>query len=426
MLQRIYGISFEKKALLDEYLIRQEEARKRDHRKLGKELDLFSLHEDAGAGLVYWHPKGALIRKIMEDFWRDQHLKNGYDLIFSPHIGKAHLWETSGHLSFYKDSMYSPMAIDQFDYYLKPMNCPFHIKIYQTTRRSYRQLPLRWAELGTVYRYEKSGVLHGLFRVRGFTQDDAHIFCTRSQLNEEIARVLNFVLFVLRTFGFSAFEVYLSTRPPKDTVGSPEIWDEATHALREALDRSGLPYGVDEGGGAFYGPKIDIKIKDSLQRTWQCSTIQVDFNEPERFGMTYIGEDGAEHRPIMIHRALMGSLERFFGILIEHFGGAFPVWLAPVQARILTINDKHLEYAGELQAHLVGRGFRVELDSRGEKINSKIRDAQLLKIPYMIVVGDAEVQGKTLAVRQRNGEKLPPLSWEEFETRLVLESKPPC
>jgi len=406
MLQRIYGVSFEKAKDLEEYLVKIEEAKRRDHRRLGKDLDLFSLHEDSGAGLVYWHPKGALIRKVIEDFWKNEHLKNGYDLLNTPHIGKAQLWETSGHLGFYKDNMYSPMVIDEEDYYVKPMNCPFHIKIYKTRMRSYRDLPVRWAELGTVYRYEKSGVLHGLMRVRGFTQDDAHIFCLREQLEAEIQEVIRFVLFVLGTFGFKEYQVYLSTKPKEGSVGTDEGWQEATAALRKALDAQNLKYDVDEGGGAFYGPKIDIKIKDSLGRTWQCSTIQVDFNEPERFDVNYIGGDGKEHRPIMIHRALMGSLERFFGVLIEHYGGAFPVWLAPVQARICTITDRQTEFAKKAMAEFRASGLRVDADVRSEKINAKIRDAQMEKIPYMLVVGDREMESESVAVRLRTGENL--------------------
>jgi threonyl-tRNA synthetase len=406
MLQRIYGTSFDKAKALDEYLLRVEEAKRRDHRKLGKELDLFSLHEDAGAGLVYWHPKGALIRKLIEDFWKNEHLANGYDLLNTPHVGRATLWETSGHLGFYKDNMYSPMVIDEAEYYVKPMNCPFHIKIYETHVHSYRELPLRWAELGTVYRYEKSGVLHGLMRVRGFTQDDAHIWCRRDQLEAEIVEVIRFVLFILGTFGFKEYQVYLSTKPKEGTVGSDEGWNEATEALRKALDTTGLKYAVDDGGGAFYGPKVDIKIKDSLNRTWQCSTVQVDFNEPERFDMTYIGEDGNKHRPIMIHRALMGSLERFFGVLIEHYGGAFPVWLAPVQARICTITDRQNDFAQKMLAQFKAAGIRVQADLRPEKINSKIRDAQLEKIPYMLVVGDREMESNSLALRLRTNENL--------------------
>jgi threonyl-tRNA synthetase len=406
MLQRIYGISFDKAKALEEYLVKIEEAKRRDHRKLGKELDLFSLHEDAGAGLVYWHPKGALIRKTIEDFWKNEHLRNDYELLNTPHVGRAQLWETSGHLGFYKENMYAPMVIDDADYYVKPMNCPFHIKIYKTRMHSYRELPIRWAELGTVYRYEKSGVLHGLMRVRGFTQDDAHIFCRRDQLESEIVEVIRFVLFVLSTFGFKEYQVYLSTKPKEGTVGSDEGWHEATEALRKALDATNLKYAVDEGGGAFYGPKVDIKIMDSLNRTWQCSTVQVDFNLPERFDMTYIGEDGKEHRPIMIHRALMGSLERFFGVLIEQYAGAFPVWLAPVQARICTITDRQLDFAKQVLAQFKAAGIRADADLRPEKINSKIRDAQLEKIPYMLVVGDREMESNTLALRLRTNENL--------------------
>ena len=412
MLQRIYGTSFDKAAKLEDHLRRLEEAKRRDHRRLGRELDLFSLHEDSGAGLVYWHPKGARIRKIIEDFWEAEHLTHGYELLYTPHIGRAHLWETSGHLGFYKENMYAPMVIDENDYYIKPMNCPFHIKIYQTRLHSYRELPIRWAELGTVYRYEKSGVLHGLFRVRGFTQDDAHIFCRRDQLEDEIRRVVEFVLFILRTFGFEAYEIFLSTKPEEGSVGADDVWDQATEALRKALDDIGLAYGMDEGGGAFYGPKVDIKIKDSLERTWQCSTVQVDFNLAERFGMTYVGEDGREHRPILIHRALMGSLERFFGVLIEHYGGAFPVWLAPVQARICTITDRQLDYARGLLETLRRAGVRADADLRPEKVNAKIRDAQLEKIPYMLVVGDREMESGTAAVRVRTGENRGPMTPE--------------
>lgn len=420
MLQRIYGVSFEKAKDLDEHLAKIEEAKRRDHRRLGKELDLFSMHEDAGAGLVYWHPKGALIRKVIEDFWRNEHLKNGYELLNTPHIGRAQLWETSGHLGFYKENMYSPMVIDDADYYIKPMNCPFHIKIYKTRMHSYREMPVRWAELGTVYRYEKSGVLHGLMRVRGFTQDDAHVFCRRDQLEEEIQEVIRFVLFVLGTFGFKEYEVYLSTKPKEGSVGTEEGWQEATEALRKALDLMQLSYGVDEGGGAFYGPKIDIKIKDSIGRTWQCSTIQVDFNLPERFDVTYIGEDGKEHRPIMIHRALMGSLERFFGVLIEHYGGAFPVWLAPVQARICTITDRQIDFARKVLAEFKAQGLRVDADLRSEKINSKIRDAQLEKIPFMLVVGDREMESHSVAVRLRSGENIGAKPVEEV-ARMILD-----
>lgn len=422
MLQRIYGTSFDKASALEAYLNRREEAKRRDHRRLGKDLDLFSFHEDSGAGLVYWHPKGALIRKIMEDFWRDEHLRNGYELLYTPHVGRAQLWETSGHLSFYKDAMYAPMQIDENDYYLKPMNCPFHIKIYKTDIRSYREMPIRWAELGTVYRYEKSGVLHGLFRVRGFTQDDAHIFCTRAQLEAEIQEVIRFVLFVLKTFGFEEYQIYLSTKPEKDTVGGEEAWEEATQALRKALEATNLPYKVNAGAGTFYGPKVDIEIKDCLDRTWQCSTIQVDFNLPERFDMTYMGEDGREHRPIMIHRALMGSLERFFGVMIEHYAGAFPVWLSPIQARVCTIADRHQEYAVQVLKKLKDAGIRADADLRGDKINAKIRKAQLEKIPYMLVLGDREIEQGRAALRLRSEENLGALPMDEIITRIKTKS----
>jgi threonyl-tRNA synthetase len=401
MLTRIYGTAFASKEQLDAHLARLEEAKKRDHRRLGKELDLFSFHEEAGAGLVYWHPKGGRIRRAIEDFWRDEHEKHGYDLVFSPHIGKAHLWETSGHLGFYKDSMYSPMQIDEQDYYLKPMNCPFHILMYQTRQHSYRELPLRYCELGTVYRYERSGVLHGLMRVRGFTQDDSHIFMREDQLTDEILRVVDFVLFMLKTFGFKEFEIFVATKPA-DSVGDPKTWDVAIAALKEALGRAKLPFQVDEGGGAFYGPKIDIKIKDSIGRLWQCSTIQVDFNEPERFDMTYIGEDSSKKRVVMIHRALLGSLERFFGILVEHYGGAFPLWLAPEQARILTITNRADEAAVALRARLKAAGLRVELDLENEKLGAKVRRAQMDKIPYMLVMGDKEAAAGTVSVRHRS------------------------
>ena len=348
MLQRIYGTAFESPKALKEHLDWLEEVKKRDHRRLISELDLVSFHEEAGPGLAYWHPRGAMMRKIIEDFWRDRHIEGGYDFVYTPHIGKAWLWETSGHLDFYKESMYSPMDVDGQDYYIKPMNCPFHILIYKTSLRSYRELPLRWAELGTVYRYEKSGVLHGLMRVRGFTQDDAHIICTPEQIEAEVLRVLRFSLALLRAFGFEQIEAYLSTRPEK-AVGEPARWEQAQESLQRAINAEGLAYQVDEGGGAFYGPKIDLKIKDALGREWQLTTIQFDFNLPERFDMTYVGEDGLEHRPYMVHRALLGSLERFFGILVEHYAGAFPVWLAPEQARIIPIADRHIEYAKQVE-----------------------------------------------------------------------------
>ena len=402
MLQRIYGTSFFTKDELEKYLHKLEEAKKRDHRKLGKELDLFSMDDEVGAGLVNWHPKGALIRYLIENFWREEHYKNGYQIVYSPHIARVNLWHTSGHMDFYKENMYSPMDIEGMPYIVKPMNCPFHIKIYKSKLKSYRELPIRWAELGTVYRYERSGVLHGLLRVRGFTQDDAHIFCRLDQLSDEIERVLNFTLYMLRSFGFKDFDVYLSTRP-EGYVGTLSNWEKATDALKGALDKAGLKFEIDPGAGVFYGPKIDVKIKDSLERTWQCSTIQVDFNLPERFDVKYIGEDGSAHQPIMIHRALLGSLERFFGCLIEHYAGAFPLWLAPVQAKVMTITDKQNDYASEVLNQLLNSGIRGEADLRNEKVGFKIREAQLEKTPYMLIAGNKEVESKTISVRKRDG-----------------------
>ena len=402
MLQRIYGTSFFTKDELEKYLQKLEEAKKRDHRKLGKELDLFSMDDEVGAGLVNWHPKGALIRYLIENFWREEHYKNGYQIVYSPHIARVNLWHTSGHMDFYKENMYSPMDIEGMPYIVKPMNCPFHIKIYKSKLKSYRELPIRWAELGTVYRYERSGVLHGLLRVRGFTQDDAHIFCRLDQLSDEIERVLNFTLYMLRSFGFKDFDVYLSTRP-EGYVGTLSNWEKATDALKGALDKAGLKFEIDPGAGVFYGPKIDVKIKDSLERTWQCSTIQVDFNLPERFDVKYIGEDGSAHQPIMIHRALLGSLERFFGCLIEHYAGAFPLWLAPVQAKVMTITDKQNDYASEVLNQLLNSGIRGEADLRNEKVGFKIREAQLEKTPYMLIAGNKEVESKTISVRKRDG-----------------------
>ena len=401
MLQRIYGTAFASKQELDDYLKMLEEAEKRDHRKLGRELDLFSLQEEAGPGLVFWHPKGALIRTLIEDHWRAEHLKNGYELVVTPHIARQDLWRTSGHLDFFNENMYQPMEVDEVPYLIKPMNCPFHLLIYKSRVRSYRELPIRWAELGTVYRYERSGVLHGLMRVRGFTQDDAHIMCSRDQLDSETKRVLEFVLSMLRRFGFADYEIYLSTRP-EHSVGEDDVWEQATEALRAALDEQGLAYQIDEGGGAFYGPKIDVKIKDAIGRVWQCSTIQVDFNEPERFDLTYVGQDNAHHRPIMIHRALLGSMERFMGVLIEHYAGAFPLWLAPVQGLVIPIADRHVEYANKVADDLRVEGLRVEVDDRNEKTGYKIREAQLHKIPYMLVVGDREQEAGAVAVRSRS------------------------
>lgn len=398
-MQRIYGISFPKKKMLDEYLELLEEAKKRDHRKLGKQLDLFSIHEDAGPGLIYWHPKGARVRHEIETYWKSEHYDNGYEMLYSPHIGKGWLWQTSGHLENYKENMYAPMSIDEQEYFIKPMNCPFHIMMYKSQLRSYRDLPLRWAELGTVYRYEKSGVLHGLLRVRGFTQDDAHIFCTHDQMEDEIAEVLRFSINILRAFGFEQMKFYVSTKPEK-AVGDDATWEKATKALENALKKAELEYDIDEGGGVFYGPKIDVKIKDALNREWQLSTIQFDFNLPERFDMTYIGEDGKEHRPFMVHRALLGSIERFMGILIEHYGGAFPVWLAPVQVAVIPISEHFHDYAEEVAKQIKENKIRVELDKRSEKVGYKIREWENQKVPYMLIVGEKEKEAKTVSVRK--------------------------
>ena len=405
MLQRIYGTSFPTQAALDAHLAKLEEIKRRDHRKLGKELDLISMQDEIGPGLVLWHPKGALIRLLIENFWREQHLQQGYELVYSPHVARLDLWRTSGHLDYYRENMFVPMKVEASEYQLKPMNCPFHIMIYKSHLRSYRDLPIRYGELGTVYRYERTGVLHGLLRVRGFTQDDAHLFCRPDQIEAEVGRVLDFTFFVLRTFGFSEFELYLSTRPEK-AVGSPERWAQATSALEAALKGRGVSYRIDPGEGVFYGPKVDIKIKDVLGRAWQCSTVQVDFNNPECFGLAYIGEDGKAHQPIMIHRALMGSIERFFGILLEHYAGAFPTWLAPVQAKALCITEKQRTYAETVVEQLKAAGCRAEADLRNEKIGFKIREAEKAKIPYMLVIGDREVEQGTVSVRGRSGANL--------------------
>lgn len=413
MLQRIYGTAFLEKDQLKDYLQRLEEAKKRDHRKLGKQLDLYSIHEEVGPGLVFWHPKGARIRHEIETFWKEQHYKNGYELLYTPHMGKKWLWETSGHFDFYQDSMYSPMEVDNNDYYIKPMNCPFHIMIYKSQLRSYRDLPLRWAELGTVYRYEKSGVLHGLLRVRGFTQDDAHIICTPEQVENEIREVLRFSLSLWKAFGFSDIKAYLATRPEK-AVGEESRWNQAIEALSRAVEAEGLECEVDEGGGAFYGPKIDLKIKDAIGREWQMTTIQFDFNMPERFDMTYTGADGAKHRPYMVHRALMGSIERFFGVLVEHHSGAMPLWLAPQQAVVLPISEKHVEYAREVNDRLRLSMVRAELDDRNDKISYRIRQAQLQKVPFMIIIGDKEAEASTITVRLRSGENMTGIQLEDF------------
>ena len=400
MLQRVYGTAFENDKALRVHLNMLEEAKKRDHRKLGKELELFTVAEDVGPGLIIWQPKGGRIRNQIENFWRDEHYKNGYELLFSPHIGLSNLWQTSGHLDFYKDAMYAPMEVDKNNYYVKPMNCPFHIQVYKTRTHSYRDLPLRWAELGTVYRYEKGGVLHGLLRVRGFTQDDAHIICTPEQIEDEIERVLKFSLYMWKCFGFNEINAYLATRPEK-AVGEESRWEQAITSLEKAVNKCGLKCEVDKGGGAFYGPKIDLKVKDAIGREWQTTTIQFDFNLPERFDMTYVGADGQKHRPYMVHRALLGSLERFFGILIENCAGAFPAWLAPEQIRILPITEGQHEAAASLADKLKALGFRVDTDMRTEKIGAKIRDARNLRIPFIAVVGEKEVAAGTVSVRSR-------------------------
>ncbi len=413
MLQRIYGTAFPNDQELDNYLYFLEEVKKRDHRRLGKELDLFSINDEIGTGLILWHPDGAIIRKTIEDFWREEHLKADYKLLYTPHIARLELWQRSGHWDFYRENMFSPMEVEGVMYELKPMNCPFHINIYKSSIRSYRDLPLRYAELGTVYRFERSGVLHGLLRVRGFTQDDAHIFCREDQIESEIEHVLDFTLYILRTFGFEEYDIYLSTRPEK-YVGAEENWDRATSALKIALKKKNLSYEIDPGEGVFYGPKIDIKVKDVLKRPWQCSTIQVDFNNPERFDVTYRGSNGREHRPIMIHRALMGSLERFMGILIEHYGGAFPLWLAPIQVAILTISEKQREFALNLYRSLRINGIRSVLKDEDEKIGYKIREMTLKKVPYMVIIGDKEVSQGKYTVRKRSGENIGPFTEVEL------------
>jgi threonyl-tRNA synthetase len=421
MLSRIYGIAFSDKKSLDAHLKNLEEAKKRDHRRLGQELDLFSIQEDIGPGLILWHPKGGMIRTVIEDFWRQEHYKAGYDIIYSPHIGRAKLWETSGHLDYYKENMYSPMDIEGQEFFIKPMNCPFHIMMYRSRIRSYRELPLRWAEMGTVYRYERSGVLHGLLRVRGFTQDDAHIFCRPDQIEDEILNCLDLTLHLLRSFGFHEYEVMLSVRDPERKqkyIGNDDMWEMAESSLVKALERRELSYQREEGEAVFYGPKIDIKIKDALGRAWQCTTVQFDFTLPERFDMTFVGQDGQQHRPYMVHRALLGSLERFFGILIEHYGGAFPVWLSPVQAIILTITDRNIPYGENVLKTLCDEGVRVEKDFRNEKLSFKVREAQAKKIPYMIIIGDKEMETDRITVRLRDGKNLPSLTSKELLSRI--------
>ena len=429
MLQRVYGIVAKDKAELDAIVAREEEAKKRDHRVLGRQLELFTITDSVGPGLAHWLPKGARIRVAIEDYWRRKHYEAGYEIVYTPHVGRANLWQTSGHLGFYKDGMFPPMKVKEGEgseerveeYYVKPMNCPFHIQVYQAKKRSYRDLPMRLAELGTVYRYEKDGVRHGLFRVRGFTQDDAHIFCTPEQMVEEVKATVRFAKNMLGRFGFNEVEAYVSTKPEK-AVGDPERWEQATASLREALEQEGMAYKIDEGGGAFYGPKIDMKIKDALGRPWQLGTVQFDFNLPDRFDLTYVGADGKEHRPYMVHRALLGSIERFFGILIEHYAGAFPAWLAPEQARILPVSDKALAYAEKVAAGLRAAGFRIDIDRSPEKLGAKIREATMQKIPYQIVVGPRDEAAGTVSVRSRAEGDLGAMTAEAFAARLRDET----
>ncbi|MBI2831957.1 MAG: threonine--tRNA ligase [Chloroflexi bacterium] len=417
MLQRIYGVAFESQTELEEHLKKLEEAAKRDHRKLGKELDLFSIHDEVGPGLVHWHPKGAAIRCAIEDFWKDEHFKRGYELVYTPHIARVDLWKTSGHWEFYREHLYSPMEVEGQEYIVKPMNCAFHIMMYKTHLHSYRDLPVRFAELGTVYRYELSGVLHGLSRVRGFTQDDAHIFCSFEQLESEVEGVLKLALFMIDTFGFTNYKIMLSTRPEK-AAGALEIWDKATEILRRAMEHLHIDFSVDPGEGVFYGPKIDIKFEDAVGRAWQGPTIQVDFNLPQRFNVTYVGEDGQEHLVAMVHRTVLGSMERFLASIIEHYGGAFPVWLAPVQVAIIPVADRHLEYARKLEAGLRQERVRVAVDARSERMNLKIRQAQLDKVPYMLVIGDKEAASSEVSVRLRTGEQLPAQPFDTFKGKL--------
>jgi threonyl-tRNA synthetase len=418
MLQRIYGTAWESKDALAEHLHRLEEAEKRDHRKLAVELDLLSFPQELGGGLAVWHPKGAIVRKQMEDYSRSRHERGGYQFVFTPHLANANLFQTSGHLDFYKDGMYPPMEMDNGVYYPKPMNCPMHCLIYRSRQRSYRELPLRLFELGTVYRYERAGTLHGLMRIRGFTQDDSHIYCTEDQLQGEIASLLDFVMSVLRAFGFHEFTANLSTKDPKKYVGDDEIWDTATEALRLALEKYGLPYKIKEGDAAFYGPKIDIDVKDAIGRTWQLSTIQCDFNLPQRFELEYVGSDNGRHRPIMLHRALFGSIERFFGVLVEHYAGAFPTWMAPVQVRVLPVATAHEAYAEDLVGQLDAAGFRADLVDSGDALGKRIRTAKMEKLPYVLVVGDNDVAAGTVGVNARGGDVERDIPVDAFIERL--------
>ena len=421
MLQRIYGTAWESKAALAEHLHRLEEAEKRDHRRLAVEMDLLSFPQELGGGLAVWHPKGGIVRKLMEDYSRERHQNGGYKFVFTPHLANAHLFETSGHLQFYKDGMYPPMEMDNGTYYPKPMNCPMHCLIYRDRQRSYRELPLRLFELGTVYRYERAGTLHGLLRIRGFTQDDSHIFCTEEQMADEIASLLDFVLSVLRRFGFNDFDFKLSTRNLEKSVGSDEIWGKATEALTEALNRHGLKYTVSPGDAAFYGPKIDIDVRDAIGRKWQLSTIQCDFNLPERFGLEYIATDNARKRPIMLHRALFGSIERFFGVLLEHYGGAFPTWLAPIQVRVLAVASAHEQYAHEVTETLSKLGYRVDQLVADEQLGKRIRASKLERIPYVLVVGDDDIAGATVGVNPRGGDVIRGVSLNDFIQQLAAD-----
>ncbi len=420
MLQRIYGVSYSKKSMLDDYLHRMEEAKRRDHRVIGKQLDLYSISEEVGAGLILWHPKGARIRHEIENFWREEHLKAGYDLVYSPHIANRSLWDQSGHTEFFTESMFGPMDVEGRLYQLKPMNCPFHIQMYKTRLWSYRDLPLRWAELGTVYRFERAGTLHGLMRVRGLTQDDAHHFVTQENMEEEVLWVLNFCVHILKSFGFSKYDIFLSTRPEK-AIGRPEDWVRAEKSLQSALEKAGLSYRIDEGEGAFYGPKIDLQIKDALNRGWQCSTIQFDFSLPERFDLTYIDRDGQQKRPYMIHRALLGAVERFFGVLVEHYAGDFPLWLAPVQVKVLPITDDFNEYGSEVVRQLKQQGIRAELDDRSEKVGAKIRDAEMEKVPYMLITGAKEIENNTVSLRKHGAGDLGSRSVADVTTLMLEE-----
>ncbi len=417
MLQRIYGTAFESQEALDEHITKIEEANKRDHRNLAKQLDLFSYQDELGPGLIVWHPRGSKLRSTIEDFWKKEHIKYDYDLIYTPHIGKSTLWETSGHLDFYKENMYPVMDMDGQEYYLKPMNCPFHIMYYRNDIRSYRDLPIRIGELGSVYRNERAGVLHGLMRVRGMTQDDAHIFCRPDQIENEINKVLDLTFHLMKTFGFEKYEVMLSTKPDK-SVGDISRWHIATESLKKTIVSRGLSYEIDEGGGAFYGPKIDINIEDAIGRLWQCTTVQFDFNLPERFGLNYIGEDGKMHQPYMIHRALLGSMERFIGVLTEHYGGAFPLWLSPVQVMVIPIADRHIEYSNTIARKLFDFDFRVEIDTRKERMNAKIRSAQMSKIPFMLIIGDKEEYSNTISIRHRGGENLGAMPFDDLLNKL--------